>query len=197
MSVVTHGVVSIEDGTKSPVEYQPPRKVRVELHFDVIEGQDADVALAQVSAIADARVKALLGQTTEAPRATPPAPKAAEPKAAEPATAPKRAGARSEKPKPIEVKLTDEPKADPAAVSAEVIEDDFSAPADPVVTDSITDAELHSAAQKKNGDLKNPKAIRELVAKFRPAGKEGTFQLIEIPQAKRAEFLKQLSALAA
>jgi len=58
---VTGGVVSVEDGTKKPEEYAPPRKVRVELHFDVPEGEDADAHIGAVSALASAHVVSLLG----------------------------------------------------------------------------------------------------------------------------------------
>lgn len=200
MSVVTRGVVSIEDGKKADTEYTPARKVRVELTFDVPEGEDADTALAHASGLAEAHVRRLLGQTTitttTAPITAPPAEVVA-PATDKPAAGKRQAGPRAKpegKPAPIQVVLKDEPKADPSAITDEVV-DDFSAPAEAPA--AITDAELHSAAQKKNGEIKNPKAIRELVAKFRPNGKDGAFQLIEIPAARRGEFLTQLKELTA
>lgn len=191
MSVVNHGVVSIEDGKKADTEYTPARKVRVELHFDVPEGQDADAAITQVSALADAHVRRLLGQ--------PVVQTIAENKPVIPAqtaekVAPKQAGARK-KPDPVKVVLTPEPAADPAAVTDEPA-DDFSAPAATVAeVRPITDADLHSAAQKKNGEIKNPLAIRTLVSTFRPAGSNVAFQLAEIPQDRRQEFLDKLAKL--
>lgn len=59
---ITGGLVSVEDGIKKAEEYAPPRKVRVELHFEVPEGADATEFLGTVSARADNQVKALLGQ---------------------------------------------------------------------------------------------------------------------------------------
>lgn len=201
MSVVNHGIVSIEDGKKAETEYTPARKVRVELHFDVPEGQDADAAIAQVSALADAHVRRLLGQTANLTTST-----------ADPSTTgslgststpvsvklTRQAGPRS-KPKPVEVVLPPETKADPAAVDASTVEDlpadDFGAPAPAAEVRPITDAELHSAAQKKNSDIKNPLAIRALVGSFRPAGSTVAFQLVEIPQDRRQEFLDKLAKL--
>lgn len=196
MSVVNHGVVSIEDGKKADTEYTPARKVRVELHFDIPEGQDADTAIAQVSALADAHVKRLLsGQAanpttgTAAPLTTTSSASTSTP-VTEKTT--RQAGAR--KPKPVEVVLKPEPAADPAAVTDEPA-DDFSAPAAVAEVRPITDADLHSAAQKKNGEIKNPLAIRTLVSTFRPAGSNVAFQLAEIPQARRQEFLDKLAKL--
>lgn len=198
MSVVNHGVVSIEDGKKADTEYTPARKVRVELHFDVPEGQDADTAIAQVSALADAHVRRLLGQNpTPAATATVAAGSTQTPTSGR-ATAPRQAGPRG-KPKPVEVILPPETKTDPAAVDASTVEDipadDFGAPAPAVEVRQITDAELHSAAQKKNSDIKNPLAIRALVGSFRPAGSTVAFQLAEIPQDRRQEFLDKLAKL--
>lgn len=182
MSVINHGVVSIEDGKKAETEYTPARKVRVELHFDVPEGQDADTALAQVSALVDAHVRRLLGLPTVIGN---PAPETA-----------KQAGPRG-KPKPVQVVLPVETKVDPSSVSDEaVVEDlpvDFLAVPEPEA--KITDAELHFAAQKKNGEIKNPLAIRSLVSTFRPAGSQLAFQLAEIPQDRRQEFLRKLKML--
>lgn len=189
MSVVNHGVISIEDGKKADTEYTPARKVRVELHFDVPEGQDADAAITQVSALADAHVRRLLGQPvvqTVAENKPAIAAQTAE------KVAPKQAGARK-KPDPIKVVLPPEPAADPAAVTDEPADDFSAAPVAEVRP--ITDADLHSAAQKKNGEIKNPLAIRTLVSTFRPAGSNVAFQLTEIPQDRRQEFLDKLAKL--
>lgn len=97
MSVVSHGVISIEDGIKAQEDYAPARKVRVELHFDVPVGAEPEIVLSQVSDMANAHVKRLLrgnvavvtGQAS-APAATPegqaPAPAPEEPKADVPVT---------------------------------------------------------------------------------------------------------------
>lgn len=189
MSVVNHGVVSIEDGKKADTEYTPARKVRVELHFDVPEGQDADATITQVSALADAHVRRLLGHpVVQTVAEIKPAISA---QTAENKPAPKQAGAR--KPKPVEVVLKPEPAADPAAVTDEPADDFSAAPVAEVRP--ITDADLHSAAQKKNGEIKNPLAIRALVSTFRPAGSNTAFQLAEIPQDRRQEFLDKLAKL--
>lgn len=195
MSVITGGVVSIEDGKKADTEYTPARKVRVELRFDVPEGSVADTIIENVSALADAHVKRQLGQlpnptmlsaagstTTSSDSISTAAPEG---------KPTRQAGPR--KAKPVEVVLKPEtPAADPAAV-----EDDFSAPEAPAAQEvkPITDAELHSAAQKKNGEIKNPLAIRTLVGSFRPEGSAVAFQLAQVPQERRREFLDKLAKL--
>jgi len=67
MSSITGGLVSVEDGVKSAQEYCPPRKVRVELNFDVPEGDaSAQGILDRVANMAHAKVRQLLHQAPEA-----------------------------------------------------------------------------------------------------------------------------------
>lgn len=61
--IITGGLVSIEDGIKAKEEYSPARKVRVELSFDTPEnGSGAALTLDAVAALADRKVKELLGK---------------------------------------------------------------------------------------------------------------------------------------
>jgi len=70
--LITGGIVSVEDGTKKSEEFAPARKVRVELHFDVPEGTDeGHRMLDSVAALADAKVKELLGHKPAAKAAAP------------------------------------------------------------------------------------------------------------------------------
>lgn len=59
---------------------------------------------------------------------------------------------------------------------------------------AVTDADLNSAVQKKNGELEAPNLIRELIGSYNP-DKTKPFQLRQIPAEKRAEFLNKLGAL--
>lgn len=60
--------------------------------------------------------------------------------------------------------------------------------------DPITDADLNSAVQKKNAEIKNPNAIRALIGTYNPDPKSA-FQLRQIPADKRGEFIAKLNAL--
>lgn len=62
---IVGGLVSVEDGVKSAIEYAPARKVRVDLSFDVAEGSDARVALEHTAILANAQVRALLHQAPD------------------------------------------------------------------------------------------------------------------------------------
>lgn len=60
----------------------------------------------------------------------------------------------------------------------------------------ITDGDLNSATQKKNTEIGDPVAIKKLIAQYRinPDPKV-PFQLREIPQEKRQDYLDKLAAL--
>ncbi len=175
MTVVTTGVVSIEDGKKSATEFEPARKVRVELTFTVNEGEDIEVLLDQVSDLANQKVQVLLSGTKgEA------APKPVRKKAAD-------------KPPPIQVVLPPDPPAKAVVADDPAGMGDFDAPAE--ATTPITDKELHDAARKKADELGAPVKIRQLVGTF--ANGQAGFQLIQVPQERRREFLTKLKALTA
>lgn len=181
---VRAGTVSVEDGNKAAEEFAPARKVRVELNFEIAEGADPELVLEHVGLLADGQVKKMLGRsraTTTATSAKTSAKKADEPKKAE------------EKPKPIEVVLPPEPKDEPAKADASSM-DEFDAPAEE--QPPVTDTELRDAARARADKLGNPVPIRKLVATFAPKDAAG-FQLIQIPQERRREFLAKLGSLAA
>ncbi len=212
MTKITGGVVSIEDGTKKAEEYAPARKVRVELHFDVPEDASPQEALTIVSAAADEQVKKLLNRATSdkerlaeaagvgptaqaaaAAQAKPvkqPGPRAASTKPKEPIHPAEALARTAELMTQAREQLAAEAAApDPAAVVDESVADE------PV--SQITDAELHSAASKKAGEIKNPAPIKKLVGDFRPFGHAGQFSMQQIPQARRKEFLDKLTGVKA
>lgn len=211
-NVLTGGIVFVEDGTKKSEEYAPPRKVRVELHFTLPEGADDGAGqrfLDAVASQADTKVRELLGQKP----AVAAAPKAAPGFIVKPVDAPKTdkdklaeaAGLVDKKEPPKKgpgrpPKEPDAPKPDPAAIvddetSAVVEEEDpFSVPAAEEVK-PISDEELNSSVGKKHAVLGKPPLIRDLVATFKPEGWTKQFTMRDIPQEKRADFLKKLSEL--
>lgn len=57
----------------------------------------------------------------------------------------------------------------------------------------ITDADLNDAVATRNGIIKNPDAIRELIATYRTG--VGRFHVSMIAPESRADFLAKLGAL--
>jgi hypothetical protein len=204
MTTITGGTISVEDGKKANEEFAPARKVRVELNFDIPQGaNDHDAQVGAVGVLASSHVAKLLGTVAAVavikPVASGPtkadlanAAGVGEAAVAAATVAPKKAGAR--KPAPP-VAATTTPAADPAAVVEEA-EEDFSVPAEELAKE-ISDKELHEACGRKNSELKNPVLVREVIARFKPAGHQGAFQVIQIPQASRAKFLAELAAVKA
>lgn len=212
---IAGGAVSYEDGTKKNEEYAPPRKVRVELRFDLDDGDDADAVLAKVSGLAQMRVFVLLN--SDPTKTGPTVPAAAEP-AKQPGTRAKKAPetAPAGKPPVVQSKASlsdpdptavtvEEPvqtgdnmksasvaAADAASVTVDEFADDGAAPAK-----EITDKELHEAMTRKAGEIGGAVPIKALVGSYRPAGHTGQFASNSIPQAKRAEFLAKLKELKA
>ncbi len=224
MAQITGGTVSIEDGVKhagyDDPQFAPQRRVRVELRFEASEGESGEDALDRASLVAANKVINLLGG-----RAAKPTPEAVHAANLTPTTAVtaeahaterKKPGPKPRTPTPAPTQAS-QPAADPAAVSEEqidklpaseaaaVVEEDdlnFDAPAEAVAEKTeITDAELVSAATHKAGELKTGGGvrIRQLVGTFKPASMkpEQQFQLREIAQEQRADFLAKLKALKA
>lgn len=211
---ITDGLVSVEDGLKAPEEYAPARKVRVELKFSSFDGDTAEYVDGIISAAvarATAEVDRLLGRDKKAPAAPAPTADAA----AEvvdtpaPATRKRRTKAEIEAEAAAKVEVVDGPLA---------TEEDFDimgdagaqdAKGNPVMEDvadedifdvggdepEVSDADLNSAVQKKNADLGDANIIRGLIKTFNPDPTK-VFQLREIPQAQRQDFLTKLAALA-
>jgi len=186
------------------------KRVDVKLSFTVGDGEDYSTILALAAQQAHAKCHEMLG-LREKPLPAPanqPAP-GANGKVAPTTTGPivETAGpaeaankARAKRPPKIEqpdpaavdvaaeqppAKTPEPPKAaepDPAAV----VEEEWAGAAS-----EITDADLMGAITKKNGEIKNPVLIRNLIGKYVPAPKPAR----EIPQDKRQAFLNELTAL--
>lgn len=213
------GVVSYEDGVKTIEgdQFSPSRKVRVELNFacDADESvSDGEIlgALNKAQTLVQEKLgitgpthaaKRTTKKTTDTP--TPPAgPSVAE-------TQEKNVKATAEASKATAKVLSDKekmaaaqglipgakPAADPAAIedptppAADAVEDAL-ADLEGATATPVTDADLNAAVKTKNASLKDPVKIRALAAEYN--GGPG-HTLAEIPQEKRAEFVKKLEAL--
>lgn len=203
---IASGTVSIEDGLKAKEEYAPARKVRVDLNFIVPEGGDDVAMLNSVAAMADNKVRELLGKKpSEAAvvvTATPPAEpkkavgkKTAEPKAPEKTKADlaREAGLPTED-------IASKGGIDESEAPGSKSEDDLGDVLGDAAPAPITDQELGKAAQEKNAKMKAeqgekwaPSKIRDLIAKFNDnvAGK----RINDIAADKRPQFIAELKAL--
>lgn len=202
-NLITGGVISIEDGDKTANkadQYDVSRKVRVELNFVVPEGQDGATVASRVGDLANVELARLLSGASPVTIAA---------ATATQATAPKGKGKGAATKPPAEAPKTETPAAAPAAPATDPTSIDFDTPetpaADPAGIDfdvelpaeevkEISDADLNAAAQKKAGEGIDPTEIRKVIAGFNPDPSK-VFQLRQIPQAQRQDFLDQLSAL--
>lgn len=208
MTVISGGLVVYEDGVKAVEEYAPAKKARVELRFDVPEdATDGEQRLDSVIELTKRKVLEMLGKAKAAPATAPATPKvdtssADNAKAAYAAKADadvldETPAAEPEKPKakraPKAAKAAETPAVDqqPEKATTPAADDlsEFDVPAA-----DISDADLNSAATKKNAALNEPVKIRNLISAFNP-NPEKKFTLREIPQAQRRSFLDQLAAL--
>lgn len=217
MAQITGGLVSVEDSKPHSNDEDGRKKVRVDLSFAVGEGEDYTTTFDLASEAATNRVTALLngvslravgGTTAETP-ASPPAPAArrtrrtaAQIEADNAAKAAGHspsgsAGGEQTSDDPASISLPDETAGDDDTFDIEaeapVAEESFDIEPD-AGGDPITDADLNSAVQKKNAEIKNPNAIRALIGAYNPDPK-AAFQLRQIPADKRAEFVTKLAAL--
>jgi hypothetical protein len=208
---VTGGVVSVEDGIKKSEEYAPARKVRVELHFDVPTGEDADAHIAGVSNLAQKHLAMILGGKVST--AAPSGPTKADLEAAlkdklggelttdttkAPASGPKRTGGKkadkaADAPAPAKAPAADPDELELSTGTAEAADDGLGDLLGEEPEPEITDLELNNIVQKVNSVVKDGPTIRKLAAKFVPEGKLP--QLSNIPQDKRHAFVTELKAL--
>lgn len=195
--LISGGLVSIEDGIKKAEEYAPPRKVRVELRFEVPEGSDeGERFLDGVAALASAKVAELLGVAT-APASAP----ATDTDAAKRAYAEKLSGgtptpaAKPVKPPKPKAAVAVKPAEKSEPVAAEETIDDFLDDPKPEPAVELTDKFLSDECTKVSKVIGGGTKIRALIETFGPEGKK--ISLREIPQDKRQEFLDKLSQLKA
>jgi hypothetical protein len=211
---ITGGSVTIEDGVKSSVEYQPPRKVSVTLRFDTAPdgSDDAQAALDHASEMARRKVYEMLAQGpsdkdkraaaalgTTANMAAAPVAEVKPAAKAGPRTKAEKAGEDKVTlvdPKQSDIEdFTSKPAVEEAKAAVVVEDDEFSAaPAE------ITDADLNKIAQNavirlNEAGVETPQVkIREIVATYNPDTTKA-FQMKQIPQAQRADFKAKVEAL--
>lgn len=209
---ITGGLVSVEDGLKDKEEYAPARKVRVELSFAVPDN-DAPKYLDYVAGIADAQVKALLGQKPAKIEVATDPKKTAQATAEIAKTGPKRTP-KSDKDKLAEqagvlVQTDIEDVIDQTKIKSDPLEavEPEKPAADPddletiAPATEITDQQLTDAVQGKNkvlketGDAGAPAKIRALIGSYNPDTTKA-FTIREIAQKDRTEFLEKLKQLA-
>lgn len=209
---ISGGTISYEHGVKGAQDYEPPKKAKVELRFDIAEDlkADAEAVEAYVSKVADAakaKVYEMLGGTTPAKAAKAPA---AAPKVATAASvameiaAPKgktkkdleaeqnaalKAHAEANKPKPDPASMEDLATVPPVAKVADPMDELTTVAADP-----ISDAALNKAVQVKHQETGDAVAIRAVISTFNPDPAK-QFTLAQIPQAERQTFLDKLAEL--
>lgn len=204
------GIVSYEDGIKTVAgdQFSPTRKVRVELNFSLDDGDEDRPYVLSVMNTAQSLVQEKLGisgPTAAATRAVEHKPEAVKAETQKPPRAPGRPKAE---PKPSSDELTTSAETAKPATKADLAAA-AGLPADDGIADllgespkpakEITDADMNDAAQRANAKIntaENPAGprIRELAKKFIPDPTKPPV-LREIPQDKRAEFLKQLAEL--
>lgn len=193
MTVITGGLVAYEDGIKAAEEYAPAKKIRVELRFDVEEGGDSQAGLDMVGDIARAKVEELLHRKEAAVRVVGGAAVRTKADLAAEAGVAQKAEAVV---KPKKAPKAEATKKDPDELDVKEsvvrVEESFDVVGEEVT--QISDADLATAAGKTNARIDDAQQIRDLVATYNPeAGKP--FQMRQIPQEKRAEFVAKLGAL--
>ena len=219
---ITGGTVAIEDGIKAKEDFAPARKVKVELSFSVPEGGDGVAFLDGVSAVAEGKLRELLGKApaapkpvqaatqapVEAPAKAPAKPKAAKEKAPAAPPAPEKTKADLAKEAGLPTKdivtkgpsdeelLEDEPTIT-AAGKAVAEEDDLNDILGEAAPPPVTDLELGKAAQEKNAKMKAEHGEAWAPAKIRELISKYSDgkRINDIPAAKRPQFLKELDAL--
>ena len=198
---IVGGTISFEDGVKKAEDYAPAKKARVELRFDVAEGADVDMAIEYVRKACVEKVYAMLGVNAASAVAQEPAKRGRPPK--EKAVAAEHEEAVAGVTKTAET-ISDKEKLATAAGLAPAFPEYKTAPDPAAMGDElddilgeveeppVTDADLNSAVQTKNREIKNHMRIRGVIWNYN--GGPGKV-IANIPQEKRQQFLKELSLL--
>lgn len=206
---ITGGTVTY-GRTVQPAQYES-KKAEATIAFVLSEGEMMGDTLEKVKTLAMDACHEMVGlKKPSAPAALPAGDKVGAKEAA--------AASLNAKDKPTETEKTtartppktrtkkDEPAADPAAVVEEPKANISANPEDRVdpaaiVDDptevsaaAITDADINTAVQKRNGEIKNPQAIRELIVKY--VGKTPC-RAVDVPAGVRQKFLDELTKLGA
>ncbi|HLZ22941.1 MAG TPA: hypothetical protein VKQ30_12535 [Ktedonobacterales bacterium] len=213
MGQINGFTVRFSDGIKT-ADYAPPRLYDITANVTITDDDHADsVLLDTLTRIRRAGDAALRGRTAieiPAPSGAPeaevegePAPKRKRRTAAE--IAADAALAKAAHPKGDPAAITeDEPPLEGGDPPSGGTADDFSIEGETPAADEfavdgeeaeeITDAALNAAVQRKNAELSDPELIRGLIKKYNPDPTKA-FQLREIPQEKRADFITKLGGL--
>lgn len=200
MTKITGGLVSIEDGVKKGEEYAPPRKVRVELRFDVLPDEDDQARLMEVSRMAHEQVKVLLGQkpTMEAAYQA-----VADLVDAAPAPATRKPRAKKTEAAPAETfpgasdgaEAKPEGKTSGSVEAASGVPNDTVQPGAEAPAEVISDKKLFDTVVEINAKIKQGKAITAIINKYCP--QDGVPpSLKRIPEAKRPAFLQEVRTFA-
>ena len=206
---ITGGLIAFEDAVKhdgyADPQFAPARRARAEFRFDIDPTMNEDGISATINAVgeqAKAKVYELLGSPAPAAKARK-APAAPKPAPETSANAPAKLTDKDKR--AIEAGLVIPDGTKPPVASAKqpdpaAMEDDFTVAAEDDLTqvapEPVTDAELNSAVQKKNGEIKNPAAIRAVISGFNPDPSK-QFTLAQITQDQRRVFLAKLKELKA
>lgn len=195
MVEITNGVVKY-GRTEKMADYESKR-ADVELSFNIANGEDADAAIKQVSAMCLAHVYTIL-KTSEMATAK-----------LDTAVAEAKPAKEKEAAKAPKIPATPKPKATPAADPAAMDEVE-TAPAETKAAGSVddglddlmgsepaarevTDKELTDATQKCQAANKNAPAIRKLLSDLGVKSPPG--RIIDLPQEKRQQYLDGLTGV--
>lgn len=198
---ITSGIVSVEDGIKGEAgDFNPRRKARVELHFEIPEGNDHDAHVTGVADLAQAHLHSILHKT-KAPAGSAVIAEAQKAPAASAKPAKVDKAAKPKAPEKTKADLEAEMLAEASGPAAEpeIAADDDNlddilgeAAPDPITDKQLSDACVAKAASNSKVAGWEPKKIRALIEEFTGApGKHNR----EIPADKRPDFLKRLEAL--
>src|SRR5579859_7569554 len=160
---ITNGTITYSHVIKIE-DFGVNKKAETSLSFALAEGEAVDAAVEFINKLVKGNVsKMLYAEKVGAKAADPkPAEKPTEAKTPAKAAGPRKAETPKPETKPEPAKPT--AAADAASVVEEEAEDFSATPATPTATvKEIPDADLASAMTKKNAEIKNSQAIRELV----------------------------------
>lgn len=196
--MITSGLVSFEDGRKGHEQFDPARKVRVELSFSVPEGADYTLVLAKAAMSAKTAVKDLIFGTTAVVAAGTPT---TELSAIDVHHRAAREVDQSEKkgrgrPKKVEPLPAVEPFLGTGEVAATPATPGTAPTSQAKVTENVSDAALYDAVVTINAKLNMPKQITAIIKKHCPDDGIPP-SLKRIPAGSRIGFLAELRAWAA
>ena len=224
MPKITDFKIVYGDGVKGE-EYGPVRKAEAHITAVLTDVEDPTFAIESVARQAISQVNKMLGKAVKAVEGELHVVEGKSSNDKDKIAVQEATKAKDEKAEVVdkkkpgkEAKPKGKPKEDPAAVEEEPVTEDAAAVIEDTSTDAsavtdddagevsfdlpaevegpteISDADLNSAVQKKNTEISDPAAIKKLIAEYKTDPTKA-FQLREIPQDKRQEFLDKLAGL--